>query len=71
MAVMGSSLLGASTFCAKQHGADECDAKGLPLTLSTTDIIGRFQFLKSLSHPHLTLYLDAKKLKNGTLLDIG
>ena len=66
MAVLGSSLLGASTFCAKQHGADECDAKGLPLTLSTTNIIGRFQYLKGLRHPHLAVYLDAKKLKNGT-----
>lgn len=66
MAVLGSSLLGASTFCAKQHGADECDAKGLPLTLSTTNIIGGFQYLKGLRHPHLAVYLDAKKLKNGT-----
>lgn len=63
--VLGSALLGASTFCARQHGADECDAKGLPLTLNSTNILGRFEGLKSLSHPHLAVYLDARKLKNG------
>lgn len=61
----GSALLGATTFCAKQHAADECDARGLPLTLHSTNIVGRFQRLKSLYHPNLALYLDAKKLKNG------
>lgn len=63
---LGTSLLGASTFCAKQHGVDECDSKGLPLTLSTTNIVGRFKFLKALSHPNLSVYLDARKLKNGS-----
>lgn len=64
--ILGSALLGATTFCARQHGADECDSKGLPLTPNSTNILGRFESLKALSHPHLTLYLDAKKLKNGT-----
>ncbi len=62
---LGSSLLGALTFCAKQHGAGECDSKGLPLTLNTTNIVGKFERLKSLYHPNLTSYLEAKKLKNG------
>lgn len=61
-------MLCASTFCAKQHGADECDSKGLPLTLNSTNIIGRFESLKDLFHPNLTVYLDAKKLKNGTII---
>lgn len=64
--LLGSCHLGASTFCVKQHGADECDAKGLPLTLNTTNIMGRFERLKVLSHPHLAVYLDAKKLKHGS-----
>lgn len=63
---LGDSLLGAITFSARQHGADECDSKGLPLTLNSTNIIGRFESLKVLYHPNLALYLDAKKLKNGT-----
>ena len=67
---LGSSLLGASTFCAKQHRADECDSKGLPLTLSTTNIVGKFQSLKTLSHPNLTVYLDARKLKNGSQISL-
>lgn len=63
---LGYSFLGATSFCAKQHGADECDSKGLPLTPNSTNIIGKFESLKALYHPHLTIYLDAKKLKNGT-----
>ena len=66
--LLGSCILGASTFCVKQHGADECDAKGLPLTLNTTNIMGRFERLKSLDHPQLAVYLDAKKLKHGSHL---
>jgi len=62
---MGPALFGSTTFCAKQHGPDECDAKGLPLTLHSINIIGNFQRLKSLRHPNLCLYLDAKKLKTG------
>ena len=65
---LGSALLGAFTFSAKQHGADECDAKGLPLSLNSTNIIGRFEgILKTLHHPNLATYLAAKKLKNGVL----
>ena len=33
-------------FCSEQRGVSECDAKGLPLTLPTTDILGGFQYLK-------------------------
>ena len=62
---LGPALLVATTFCAKHHGSDECDARGLPLTLHSTNIVGRFQRLLSLYHPNLALYLDAKKLKNG------
>ena len=64
---LGNALLGASTFCARLHRADECDSKGLPLTLNSTNILGRFQRVKTLGcHPHLAIYLDARKLKNGT-----
>lgn len=62
---LGCALLGASTFFARQHGADECDAKGLPLTPNSTNIVGRFQALKELHHPNLCAYLDIKKARNG------
>ncbi len=62
---MGSALLGASTFHAKQHGADECDTKGLPLTPNSINITGRFQALRELRHAHLCAYLDLIKTKNG------
>lgn len=62
---MGSALLGAFTFHAKQHRAEECDSKGLPLTLNSIVIAGRFQGLKDLRHPNLCAYLDLTKAKNG------
>ena len=63
--LLGSSLLGALTFCAKQHSAGDCDAKGLPLTPNTTQIIGKIERLKGLYHPNLAAYLEAQKLKSG------
>ena len=62
---IGSAVLGASTFCARQHNPDECDAKGLPLTLNSIRIVGRFQSLLALEHPSLCAYLDILKLRNG------
>ncbi|VDP31774.1 unnamed protein product [Soboliphyme baturini] len=35
----------------------------LPLAYSTLSIIGRFQFLKQLDHPHLCAYLDIQRGK--------
>lgn len=62
---LGYSLLGACTFCASQHGADDCDTKGLPLTANSINILGRFQRLKTLSHPGLCMYLNLIKCRNG------
>ena len=56
---------GGITFCASQHGNEECGANGLPLTLNSTRILGAFQFLKSLQHPHLASYLHLRKGKKG------
>ncbi len=66
-APLKTSQLAAFTFCARQHGADECDTKGLPLTPNTTNILGRAQYLLTLQHPHLAAYLHLKKSKNGKL----
>ena len=62
---IGSTCLGASTFCAQQHGAEECDCKGLPLTPHSINIVGRFQSLLDLDHPGLCAYLDIKRSRNG------
>lgn len=62
---LGSACLGASTFCAQQHGAEECDCKGLPLTPHSVNIVGRFQSLLELDHPGLCAYLDIKRTRNG------
>ena len=62
---LGQALLGASTFCAKEHGADECDGKGLPLTPHSINIVGRFRALLDLDHPGLCAYLDIRRAKNG------
>ena len=63
--VLGCASLGASTFCAQQHGAEECDNKGLPLTPNSINIVGRFQALLELDHPGLCAYLDIIRTRNG------
>ena len=63
--VLGSAVLGAYTFCARQHGQEECDSKGLPLTPNSVNIAGRFQSLLELDHGGLCAYLDIKRIRNG------
>ena len=65
--MLGSACLGAYTFCARQHGQEECDSKGLPLTPNSINIVGRFQSLLELDHGGLCAYLDIKKIRNGNL----
>ena len=62
---LGSAQFGVTTFCASQHGAEECDSRGLPLTLNSVNITGRFRKLLSFSHPSLAAYLDIKSTRNG------
>ena len=62
---LGSACLGAYTFCARQHGQEECDSKGLPLTPNSINVVGRFQSLLELDHPGLCAYLDIKRTRNG------
>lgn len=61
---------GAFTFCAHQHGTEECDARGLPLTPNSIIMTGNFQELKNISHPNLCKYLDLIKCasEGNTLL---
>ena len=66
MAFLSSGLLGASTFFAREHRSNECDAKGLPLTPNSVVMAGRFQRLKGISHKNLCAYLDLVKGSDGT-----
>jgi len=44
---------------------------GLPVTPAATNVIGRFQRLKRLRHPHLCQYLDICHGHRGTLVFFG
>ncbi|KAF9976182.1 hypothetical protein BGZ73_009036 [Actinomortierella ambigua] len=59
--------LGAISFCAKTRQDD--DLSGEPP--STAYIIGQFQFLKSLSHPHLCEYIEISKGKRDRLFVVS
>ncbi len=62
---LGSAGFGVQTFYAASHPNDKCGANGLPLTPNSVKILGKFQLLKSLSHPRLCHYLDISKTKHG------
>ena len=65
-AELGTGSSGAFTFFAREHGAEECDSHGLPLTPNTILITGLFQQLKEMPHPFLCEYLDLMKCDSGT-----
>uniref|UniRef100_A0A8C1KAK0 TBC domain-containing protein kinase-like protein n=1 Tax=Cyprinus carpio TaxID=7962 RepID=A0A8C1KAK0_CYPCA len=48
--------LGASTFFASPLPHDVCGSNGLPLTPNSFKILGRFQILKTVTHPRLCQY---------------
>ena len=60
--------MGISTFLASIHPADTCGTNGLPLTPNSIVIYGKFQRLKTLSHPNLCEYLDIVRGKHGMIL---
>lgn len=61
------SQLSALTFIAKSWHNDACSQNGLPLTPNSISILGRFQFLKSLDHQNLSLYIDVLRGKHGEI----
>eukprot|EP00124_Ichthyophonus_hoferi_P001971 Ihof_evm3s120 gene=Ihof_evmTU3s120 len=63
----GRRGLGIETFVATSHGVEECGLNGLPLTPHSINIIGRFQWLKSLQHNHLCEYVDICKEQDERL----
>ncbi|XP_065188114.1 TBC domain-containing protein kinase-like protein isoform X1 [Sycon ciliatum] len=58
MPLLGDAELGAHTFFARRHAANQCGSNGLPLTLNSVIIEGRFQYLTNISHRNLCSYLD-------------
>lgn len=64
----GNSRIAAITFFAKTHANDVCGLNGLPLTQNSICILGKSQYLKDLSHPNLTEYLDILRGKHGKMI---
>lgn len=66
MRLLRDAQFGVSTFFGlSEEIGDKCGTNGLPLTPPSIIMIGRFQKLKSLNHPHLCKYLDIQRGKHG------
>jgi TBC domain-containing protein kinase-like protein len=57
--------MGAFTFFASALPHDVCGSNGLPLTPNSIKILGRFQILKTVTHPRLCQYVDISRGKHG------
>jgi hypothetical protein len=66
---MGEAQFGVSFFTSSQR-QDTCGTNGLPLTPNSIRILGKSQYLKSLSHPNLATYVDIVRGKNGSGLKL-
>ncbi|CAM2112820.1 unnamed protein product [Caretta caretta] len=60
--------MGASTFFASALPHDVCGSNGLPLTPNSIKILGRFQILKTITHPRLCQYVDISRGKHERLV---
>uniref|UniRef100_A0ABI7ZLR8 TBC1 domain containing kinase n=1 Tax=Felis catus TaxID=9685 RepID=A0ABI7ZLR8_FELCA len=60
--------MGAFTFFASALPHDVCGSNGLPLTPNSIKILGRFQILKTITHPRLCQYVDISRGKHGDVL---
>ena len=65
---LGKSDIGLFSFLASSHPTDTCGNNGLPVTPNSIRIVGRFQELKLLSHPHLCQYIDVVRGKHERLV---
>uniref|UniRef100_A0A8C5GHG4 TBC domain-containing protein kinase-like protein n=1 Tax=Gouania willdenowi TaxID=441366 RepID=A0A8C5GHG4_GOUWI len=66
MRPLKDAQLGAFTFFASALPHDVCGSNGLPLTPNSIKILGRFQILKTITHPRLCQYVDISRGKHGT-----
>ena len=67
MEPMGNAGLGVCTFFASAHPNESCGMNGLPLTPNSIQILGEFQYLKTLRHPNICQYVDISRGKHGKL----
>ncbi|XP_066534977.1 TBC domain-containing protein kinase-like protein [Hoplias malabaricus] len=63
--------LGAFTFFASPLPHDVCGSNGLPLTPNSIRILGRFQILKTITHPRLCQYVDISRGKHERLVVVA
>lgn len=65
MRPLKDAQVGAFTFFASALPHDVCGSNGLPLTPNSIKILGRFQILKTVTHPRLCQYVDISRGKHG------
>ncbi|XP_028932290.1 TBC domain-containing protein kinase-like protein [Ornithorhynchus anatinus] len=63
--------IGAFTFFASALPHDVCGSNGLPLTPNSIKILGRFQILKTVTHPRLCQYVDISRGKHERLVVVA
>lgn len=63
--------MGAFTFFASALPHDVCGSNGLPLTPNSIKILGRFQVLKTITHPRLCQYVDISRGKHERLVVVA
>lgn len=64
---LGNGQFGVVFFTSSQRH-DTCGTNGLPLTPNSIRILGKAQYLKSLSHPDLVQYIDIIRGKHGNYI---
>ncbi|XP_071396313.1 TBC domain-containing protein kinase-like protein [Centroberyx affinis] len=71
MRPLKDAQLGAFTFFASALPHDVCGSNGLPLTPNSIKILGRFQILKTITHPRLCQYVDISRGKHERLVVVA
>ncbi|XP_037071234.1 TBC domain-containing protein kinase-like protein [Pollicipes pollicipes] len=71
MEQMNDAGLGVSTFFASAHPNESCGMNGLPLTPNSIQILGEFQYLKTLRHPNICQYVDITRGKHERLMVVS
>uniref|UniRef100_A0A8C5GH93 TBC domain-containing protein kinase-like protein n=1 Tax=Gouania willdenowi TaxID=441366 RepID=A0A8C5GH93_GOUWI len=71
MRPLKDAQLGAFTFFASALPHDVCGSNGLPLTPNSIKILGRFQILKTITHPRLCQYVDISRGKHERLIVVA
>uniref|UniRef100_A0AAY4B459 TBC domain-containing protein kinase-like protein n=1 Tax=Denticeps clupeoides TaxID=299321 RepID=A0AAY4B459_9TELE len=71
MPSLRDAQIGAFTFFASPLPHDVCGSNGLPLTPNSIKILGRFQLLKTITHPRLCQYVDISRGKHERLVVVA